>query len=178
MIEIIAGTNRPNSNSRKVAEQLLALYTQQGAAAQILDLNALPQEIFAQESYAEKPASFDVFSQRVLDAKGLHLVTPEYNGSFPGVLKYFIDMLPFPESFERKPVAFTGISAGMWGALRSVEQLTQIFAYRNAHIFPVRVFIPGIFNELDESGKLKSAELMQRLEKQTSGFADFVKRIG
>ena len=54
--------------------------------------------------------------QRVLDAAGLHIITPEYNGSFPGVLKYFIDMLKFPESFVEKPVAFTGEAAGLWGA--------------------------------------------------------------
>ena len=40
----------------------------------------------------------------VLQAEGLIVVTPEYNGSLPGVLKYFIDMLKFPESFEQRPV--------------------------------------------------------------------------
>ena len=73
---------------------------------------------------------------RVLDAAGLHVVTPEYNGSFPGVLKYFIDMLKFPESFDRKPVAFLGEAAGTWGGLRSVEQLQMIFGYRNATSSP------------------------------------------
>ncbi|MDF9827749.1 chromate reductase [Ereboglobus sp. PH5-10] len=178
MIEIISGTNRPGSNSRKVAAQILEIYKRHNAAARIFDIAEIPAEIFSPASYTEKPASFAPFSQRILDAKGLHIITPEYNGSFPGVLKYFIDMLPFPESFEHKPVAFTGISAGMWGALRAVEQLEPIFGYRDAHIFPARVFIPGIFNELNESGKIKSAELVQRLEKQAGGFVDFVKRIG
>jgi len=178
MIEVIVGTNRPGANSRKVAAQILEIYKQQGATAQLLDLATLPPEIFSPSSYAAKPSAFASFAQRVLDAKGLHVVTPEYNGSVPGVMKYFIDMLKFPESFERKPVAFTGVAAGMWGALRPVEQLQMIFGYRNAFIYPVRVFIPHIGNELDENGRLKSADLITRLEEQARGFVDFVKRVG
>jgi len=61
----------------------------------------------------------------VLMAAGLHVVLPEYNGSYPGVLKYFIDMLKFPESFENKPAAFVGVANGQWGALRAVEQQSK-----------------------------------------------------
>ena len=67
-------------------------------------------------------------------------------------------MLKFPESFEQKPVCFTGLSAGIWGALRPVEQLQQIFVYRNAHVYPERVFLPGINDLLDALGRLKNAE--------------------
>jgi NAD(P)H-dependent FMN reductase len=105
------------------------------------------------------------------------VVTPEYNGSVPGVLKYFIDMLQFPESFEQRPVCFTGLAAGIWGALRPVEQLQAIFGYRNAYIFPGRVFLPQINSLLDESGKLKDAELLDRLHKQAEGFVDFVEKL-
>jgi NAD(P)H-dependent FMN reductase len=86
-------------------------------------------------------------------------------------------MLKFPESFEGKPVAFVGLAAGMWGALRSVEQLQAIFGYRNAHIFPERVFIPGVFNQLDETGRLKDTALVERLKNQALGFADFIKKL-
>jgi NAD(P)H-dependent FMN reductase len=105
------------------------------------------------------------------------VVTPEYNGGMPGVLKYFIDMLKFPESFERRPVCFTGVAAGIWGALRPVEQLQAIFGYRNAHLYPERVFLPQINNLLDASGRLKDADLLERLKSQASGFTDFVERL-
>jgi chromate reductase len=112
-----------------------------------------------------------------LQSDGLHVVTPEYNGGMPGVLKYFIDMLKFPESFERRPVCFTGVAAGIWGALRPVEQLQAIFGYRNAHLYPERVFLPQINNLLDASGRLKDAELFGRLKAQANGFTDFVERL-
>ena len=93
----------------------------------LLDLAHLPPEIFSPASYAEKPAAFKKFTDAILAADGVVIVTPEYNGSVPGILKYFIDMLPFPESFEQRPVCFVGLAAGIWGALRPVEQLQAIF---------------------------------------------------
>jgi NAD(P)H-dependent FMN reductase len=177
MITLIVGTNRPGSNSRKVAAQLEEIYDGLKVPLNILDLAKLPPEIFSTTSYAEKPKSFQPFADAVLQSSGLHVVTPEYNGSVPGVLKYFIDMLKFPESFEQKPVCFTGLSAGIWGALRPVEQLQAIFGYRNAHIFPVRVFMPQIHSLLDASGKIKDAELLERLKAQADGFTGFVEKL-
>jgi NAD(P)H-dependent FMN reductase len=177
MIVIISGTNRPGSNTRKVAARVEAAYNTHGVKPALLDLADLPPEIFSPTSYAAKPAAFSRFTAAVLAADGLVVVTPEYNGSLPGILKYFIDMLPFPESFERRPVCFVGLAAGMWGALRPVEQLQAIFGYRNALIFPERVFMPGIGKLLDESGRFTSPEMQQRLEKQAGGFISFVEAL-
>lgn len=177
MIVLIVGTNRPGSNTSKVAKQIEQMYMYLKVPLQVLDLAKLPPEIFSPASYGDKPKSFLPFSNAILESSGIHVVTPEYNGSVPGVLKYFIDMLKFPESFEQRPVCFTGLAAGVWGALRPVEQLQAIFGYRNAHLFPTRVFMPQIYNLLDESGKLKDAELTERLKKQAEGFVEYVEKL-
>ena len=177
MITIVVGTNRPGSNSRKIAAELESIYATLKIPLRVLDLAQLPPEIFSHASYGEKPKSFQPFSDAVLQSSGLHVVTPEYNGGMPGVLKYFIDMLKFPESFERRPVCFTGVAAGIWGALRPVEQLQAIFGYRNAHLFPERVFIPTVNQALDGQGRLKDPELVERLKKQANGFVEFVEKL-
>lgn len=177
MIALIVGTNRPGSSTRKVARHLEEIYNELKVPLKVLDLAQMPPEIFHPSSYAEKPAGFAPFADTVLAADGLHVVTPEYNGSVPGVLKYFIDMLKFPESFERRPVAFVGVAAGVWGALRPVEQLQAIFGYRNAYNYPERVFIPSVGNALDAGGRLKDAELLGRLQKQATGFVEFIEKL-
>jgi chromate reductase, NAD(P)H dehydrogenase (quinone) len=177
MITLIVGTNRPESNTRKVATQIEEIYAALKIPLQVLDLAKLPPEIFSPASYGEKPKSFQPFADGVLQSSGLHIVTPEYNGSLPGVLKYFIDMLKFPESFENRPVCFTGLAAGIWGALRPVEQLQAIFSYRGAHLYPERVFLPQINSLLDSSGRIKDAELVARLKAQAEGFAKFAIKI-
>jgi NAD(P)H-dependent FMN reductase len=174
---IISGTNRPGSNTRKVSGHVAGIYQSLGVTTQLLDLAEMPAEIFAPSSYAEKPAGFTQFTAPILAADGLVVVTPEYNGGVPGVLKYFIDMLPFPASFEKRPVCFIGLAAGIWGALRPVEQLQAIFGYRNAFVFPERVFLPGINKLLNESGQFTNPDIEKRLNNQATGFVEFVKKL-
>ena len=177
MIVIIAGTNRPGSNTRKVTTHVEKSYTTLGIPTQVLDLADLPPEVFLPSAYENTPPSFKKFTDTILAADGIVVVTPEYNGSIPGVLKYFIDMLPFPESFDQRPVCFVGLAAGIWGALRPVEQLQAVFGYRNAYIFPERVFMPGIVKLLDEAGRFTSPDLEKRLGKQAEGFVGFVESL-
>lgn len=177
MMTLIVGTNRPGSNTRKVARHIEEIYASLKVPLRVLDLAQLPPEIFSPTLYAEKPQSFHPFAEAIVESFGLIVVTPEYNGSVPGVLKYFIDMLKFPESFERRPVCFVGVSAGIWGALRPIEQLELIFGYRNAYLYPERVFLAQIHNLLDESGQFKHAELTARLKSQAEGFITFVERL-
>lgn len=176
-ILIISGTNRPGANALRVARVIEGFYRELGARAELLSLEELPREVFDNTSYATKPPGMVVIQERVVRASGLHIVTPEYNGSFPGVLKYFIDMLKFPESFESKPVAFVGEAAGIWGGIRPVEQLQQIFAYRNAFAYPERVFIPAVGKAFDASGVL-AEHYLKRLRSQVEGFVSFVKSLG
>jgi len=174
MIVLLIATNRPDSNTGKVAAQVAEIYAAKGAPLHVIDLHKLPPEIFAPSSYAEKPASFAPFQEAISKASGVLVVTPEYNGGFPGIFKYFIDMLKFPESFNGKPFAFVGLSAGIGGAVRPIEQFSTLVTYLRGIIYPERVTIPGINDHLDEKGRLKSADLVQRLEKQAEGFLKFV----
>jgi NAD(P)H-dependent FMN reductase len=74
-------------------------------------------------------------------------------------------------------VCFVGLAAGIWGALRPVEQLQAIFGYRNAYIFPDRVFLPGIDKLLDASGTFANEDMEKRLTRQAEGFASFVETL-
>jgi len=175
---IVSGSNRPNSNTLRVAKIIEGHYRRLGAPVELYGLEQLPPEVFTPEAYTRKPDAFVLVQQRVLEAPGLHVVTPEYNGSFPGILKHFIDLLKFPESFEGKPVAFVGIASGSWGGLRAVEQLQMVFGYRNAHVYPDRVFLPGISSKLAPDGTLTDPALDGRLAAQTAGFAKFAHALG
>lgn len=180
MILVISGTNRKGSNSLKVA-RLLAGYISghpDHQEAQVIDLAELPPSLLDPEIYSKKPPEFEPLAKAVLGSDGIMVVVPEYNGSFPGILKYFIDLLPFPESFDRRPVSYVGVSAGQWGALRAVEQLQLVFGYRNAYVHPPRTFLPAIHALLDDEGNFNDEDIAARLEKQAHGFVDFCKHFG
>jgi chromate reductase len=149
-----------------------------GAEVTLLDLVDLPEGAYSPDAYGETPATLESgFTDKVLEADGLVVVLPEYNGSYPGVLKLFVDMLPFPESFECRPVAFIGISAGASGAVRPVEQMQMVFAYRNAFLFNRRVFLPGISALIGPDDRITETSLVERLEEQASKFQAFVGQV-
>jgi len=178
MIVQLIATNRPGSNSAKVAAHVAEIYAAKGTSLEVVDLHNLPPEIFHPSSYAEKPASFASMQESMTKATGILIVTPEYNGGFPGVFKYFIDMLKFPETFAGKPFGFVGLSAGIGGAVRPVEQFTTLVHYLRGIVYPNPVNIPGINNHLDEGGKIKTPDIVERIEKQAEGFIKFVEQVG
>ena len=110
-------------------------------------------------------------------ASGLWVVIPEYNGSYPGALKMFIDLLEHPNSLKNIPSAFVGLASGRWGALRAVEQMEMVFQYRYAHLFNERLFVPAVHNMLDKNGDLSDPELQGFLAQMASNFVDYTARL-
>jgi chromate reductase len=177
MLVIIAGTNRPGSKTLPIARYAGEILVGHGEAVVVLDLAELPRELMAGTSYAVKPPGFQAFQDAVLEARGILTVVPEYNGSFPGILKYFIDMLRFPESLNEKPAGFVGVSSGPWGAVRAVEQLEMVFQYRHAHLYGRRVFIPDVRAAVDDAGRPVDPAMARRFETTLRGFTLFCHRL-
>ena len=177
MIAVISGTNRPGANTLAVAHVVGGMLQDVGEDARLLDLADLPHELFRPEAYTKKPLEFASFQQTIFDADGILVVVPEYNGSYPGVLKYFIDMLKFPESLVDTPAGFVGLSAGRWGGIRSVEQLKMVLQYRHVHLYGRACYLPGIGGLLDENGRINDPEVEDRLRGLVTGFADFCRSL-
>ena len=179
-IVIIAGTNRSGSMSKKIALLLQRQYQAENVETEVIDLADLPSTLFVPTIYGkEKPAEFTHFHDKILSADGLVFVVPEYNGSYPGALKFFIDLWQYPVAFERKCVAFVGLSSNQWGALRPIEHLQGVFGYRNAWQFNERVFINHIWSRWNDADQTlrplveKEVDYTELLLSQTKGFVQF-----
>ena len=175
-IAVVCGTNREGALSRLLAAEVAESYGQLGHEIDNLDMAELPPDALHPTAYKEKTPAIQALIDRFLSCDGAVFVIPEYNGSFPGVLKLFVDLLPFPEGFDLRPCAFVGLAAGQFKALRAVEQFQQVAGYRNAYLFPRRLFIGDSFSAFVD-GKLADDELSQRLHDQAAKFSDFVAAI-
>ena len=176
MKQVIVGTNRRNSRSRQVANLVQKIYQDLGEKVEILDLAELPMHELTGEQYTqglhpelEKPVA------KVTKSSGIIFIVPEYNGSMPGVLKYFIDHWKYPESFEHRPVCFIGLG-GIFGGLRAVEHLQQVMGYRNAFVFPQRVFLQNVWTLLKE-GVIGEPVIQNLLIKQAQDFQKFTRGL-
>ena len=175
MLEILVGTNRPESRSGEIAQILQGYYQKLEQPCQIMNLADLPLNQLKGDYKPELPSEIVAAVERISQADGLHIVVPEYNGSMPGALKYFIDHWKYPESFEHRPVAFVGLG-GRFGGLRPVEHLQQVFGYRNGYVFPDRVFLMNIWTVLKD-GILNDEHATELLKAQTQGFCRFIKAL-
>lgn len=173
-IIIISGTDRPNSNSIRVARFVKKKYDQLQVNAELFDLRDYPFHEIIDGSYDSKKPKVREINQKLMNADGLVFIVPEYNGSFPGVLKLMLDYMPFPDALVHKPIAYIGEASGAFGGLRAVEQLQLVMNYRNAFSYPERVFIQRIsknFNDEDGPTDPFTAKL---LNEQCSGFVKWI----
>ncbi len=176
MKHIIVGTNRKDSKSKVVALFVQKLYLEQGERVEIIDLADLNWSALQHGSYGEiSEPSFKKAVEDVLTSEGLIMIVPEYNGSYPGALKYFIDYWKYPDAFLGKPVSFIGLG-GVFGGLRPVEHLQQIFSYRNGYLFPERVFLMNVWKLLDQ-GEIKDPLLLTLMKNQVTGFQKFCRAL-
>jgi chromate reductase, NAD(P)H dehydrogenase (quinone) len=178
MIVVLSGSNRPRARTLVVAQGVVRHLTALGAAPHLIDLQTMPADLYVPASYKSPPESFLAHQRAVLAARGIITVVPEYNGSYPGALKYFIDLLKFPESLRGVPAGFVGLAAGEWGALRAVEQLEMVFKYRNAHLYGKTVLVREVHKALDADGRFVDPALEARLGDMVRGFVDFCRQVG
>ena len=175
MITILAGTNRPASRARRVANYYHALLADLGAESQILDLAELPADFTTTALYAQAGThpEFNRLADQLAAASHWVIVTPEYNGSFPGVLKAFIDGLPYPAAFQGKKAALVGLSSGGQGGLLAMAHLTDVLMYLGTAVLPQRVRLPFISQDLDPELGLRQELSRQLVREQAAALLAF-----
>jgi len=178
MIQVLVGTNRVGSRSEQFAKNICAKFQSQGTEAEVMNLSEIDWSEMNHNTYGGDavPGSIKKMMAKLNDSDGLYVVCPEYNGSFPGALKMFIDYWDFPASFEKRPVCLTGMG-GMFGGLRPVEHLQQVFGYRNAFIFPERVFLRNVWEIMTKDGEVADDLTSNLIDQQVKNFSTFVEAL-
>lgn len=140
MITIVVGTNRSDAVSRQIAQYYKSLLDQRDQPSQLLDLLTLPEDFITTALYennGQNPA-FNALSEMIANSEKLVFIVPEYNGSFPGILKTFIDGLAFPSPLRNKKCALVGLSSGMQGGGIALSHLTDVLNYLGTHVLALK----------------------------------------
>lgn len=170
MVTIIASTNRPNSSTLKVAQYYRRRLAAKGFETNLLSLMDLPETLIATDLYGKRSQAFQPIQDIVTNTKKFLFVIPEYNGSFPGVLKTFIDACDFPGSFYEKKAALVGLSSGKYGNIRGIEHFNGVCGYVHLHVMPLRIHIANIRQELDADYNLFLADTVKYTDEQMDKF--------
>jgi len=151
MITVICGTNRINNETRKLCTAYCDALTAKGIEHKYFSLEDLPKDFaFNNEVMGDDALEFrSVVEKYILPADKFIFATPEYNGSFPGVAKSFLDAIK-PADLKGKKIALSGLSAGRSGNLRGLDQLTNICNYLGLIVLPTKMILPKIFELVNE----------------------------
>ena len=174
MYVIVSSTNRPNNNSIITSRYYSETLSEKGIDNKIINLQNLPNDFTYSALYENsgKNPEFNKLKDLLEKANKIIFVIPEYNGSFPGVLKSFIDGLSYPNGIKNNKAALVGISSGDLGSHSAMSHFTDILNYMGCHIFAQNIRIPFIEKHI-ENGSLVSEKLKERIGKQIDSFISF-----
>jgi NAD(P)H-dependent FMN reductase len=178
----IAGSLRAGSFNRALLRAASEVMPE-GARLTILSIDSVPLYNGDVETSDGVPAAVTALKDGVAQAAGLVLVTPEYNGGIPGVLKNAIDWMSRPSSdiprvFHGKPIALMGATPGGMGTSFSQAAWLQPLRTLRTQLWVAQgpFYVSGAGKSFDASG-LVDAELRERLRNYMAAFVDHLRRL-
>lgn len=170
MITVISATNRPDSNTCKIASSYMQLLEKQGVATKLFSLEKLSPDMHFIDLYGKHSEKFQQLLQEyIIPVEKFVFIIPEYNGSYPGILKLFLDAV-HPDVNRGKKAALVGVSSGRAGNLRGMDHLTGVLHYLGIYVHPNKLPVSSVLGLLDEKGAVKDENTIKVLEKQISEF--------
>jgi NAD(P)H-dependent FMN reductase len=161
----LVGSLRAASINRQIAE-LAAEVAPDGVTVTVFEgLGELPfynEEIDpAVGAQGTEPAPVAALRAAAADADAALVVTPEYNGSIPAVVKNAIDWLSRPfgnGALKGKPLAVVGGAMGQYGGVWAHDETRKSFGIAGARVVEsVKLSVP--FQSLEGKAPAEHAEL-------------------
>jgi chromate reductase len=167
MITLVSGTNRPNSWTRKVLDVYKNQLDKKGIDYQIFDLMEISDGFLHIDMYDNKVKEFVELEKNILfPTTKFIFVIPEYNGSFPGILKLVIDGSDIKNAFHHKKAALVGVSDGRAGNLRGMDDLTNVLNHMKINVLHCKIPVSSVSKQFDENGQFISAETLKLIDQQ------------
>ncbi len=178
MITIISATNRPDSRTEFVSRNLFEMigkYTDE--EVNLIKISEVDPGFIHTKMYEaefQHPDLTKLQDEQIIPADKWILVSPEYNGSYSGIGKVFVDALSvrkYAETFKGKKLALVGVATGRAGNLRGLDHLTTSFNYLGMNVFPNRLPLAQIADHMIDDGF--DDEITKTLEGFLESFVGF-----
>ena len=162
MYTIISGTNRIDSHTEKVAKIYQTILREKNIDAGIFTLKEI-------DLINNKEEFFRKEREILIPAKKFLFIIPEYNGSYPGILKMMIDYSDIKNTWHFKKALLTGVASGRAGNLRGMDHLADTLHYLKMNVYYNKLPISSINQVMDKDGVL-NAETLRVIHAQVDEF--------
>nr|WP_315192130.1 NAD(P)H-dependent oxidoreductase [uncultured Albidiferax sp.] len=164
---IFAGSTRKQSYNRQLALATARIATDAGAEVTHIELADFDIPLYNADLEAEGTPADVLRLKEIMFAHPAWIIcAPEYNGSYPALLKNTIDWASSPiktdpvwkdgfRSFTGKVVGLLSASPGGLGGLRSLTHLSPLMANMQCWVAPKQFALGRAFDAFAEDGSLK-----------------------
>lgn len=180
-IGVLVGSLRKGAYSKLLAENLkeLAADSMELEVIEIANLNYYNEEY--DEDVKNTPKEYVEFRNKAKTFDGFIFVTPEYNRSYPAVLKNALDVGSRPYGanvWNNKTALVVSHSIGGMGGFGANQHLRQVLSALNLiTLAQPEVYLGGVGNFFNEDGKLSKEGTIKYLKSVLVAFAEFTNKL-
>lgn len=153
------------SHTEKVAKEYREILKTKNIQARLFTLKGL--DVLHRNDAIKK-----VETEILIPTQKFIFIIPEYNGSYPGVLKALIDNSDIKAVWNFKKALLTGVATGRAGNLRGMDHLSDTLHYMKMNVYYDKLPISVINKVMDEQGHLNDETLLA-VNRQLDGFIEF-----
>jgi len=184
-ILVLAGSSRLDSLHRRLARQTVEALRDAGVEATLADLRDFPMPIYDGDLEAGQglPTAAKALKELARRHDGFAIASPEYNGSFPALLKNALDWISRPEPGERplevfrgKVAAILSASPGPGGGQRVLRHLRELLEMMSVTVIPGQLSVARANAAFDAAGRLVRDEDLAGLQNLAAALAQAVQR--
>ena len=181
-----AGSTRRESFNKKLVAIAAQGAREAGAEVTYIDLKDFQLPLFDQDLEAEQgmPENGKKLKKLFIEHDGLLIASPEYNSSFPAVLKNVIDCVSRPAPGEPSLVAFMGkvatlmsASPGALGGQRGLIHVRSILGNLGVIILPDQIALGKAHEAFHVDGTLTDPKQQTRIEELGKTLASFIAKL-
>lgn len=165
MYTIISGTNRIGSHTERVALTYQQILSTKNIDASLLSLKSL-------DVLRRSPEILQIEAEILIPTDKFIFIIPEYNGSYPGVLKALIDNSDIRKAWQFKKALLTGVATGRAGNLRGMDHLSDCLHYLKMNVHYNKLPISVIDKVMNEDGHFNK-ETQRVISEQLDEFISF-----
>jgi NAD(P)H-dependent FMN reductase len=182
-ILVLTGSARLDSFNRKLARLAVEALSGAGVGATLADLRDFPMPIYDGdvESGDGLPTAARALKELARGHDGFAIASPEYNGSFPALLKNALDWISRPDPGEHSLAVFRGkvaailsASPGQGGGTRGLRHLRELLEMMSVTVIPEQLSVARAAEAFDSAGRLTRAEDLARLHALAGALASAV----
>jgi len=178
MITVVVGSNRRNNNTNIIGSIYKSILEDMGCVdVKIINIEKMPSNILHPDMYVETNDWLEQLKKdKLIPSDKFIFILPEYNGTFPGSVKLFIDALSSKDAesvFYGKKAALVGISAGKFGNWLGLEHFGVVLNYLKVNVYHQKVSISNFWNYMKDGVRFEDKKTEEYIVRQLEGFLEF-----